>query len=113
MSFGIEIYNFITDDKNENSIDIDDYGNAIFQADIQYEFRNQILHSTTGVKIIRNGYDDGKISLNENDELNVNFLHLDFTPYYQKYSYDLNDHSLNIAGTSEKMSGGYSIKITI
>ena len=55
MSFGTEIYNFITDDKNENSIDIDDYGNATFQADIQYEFRNQILHSTTGVKIIRNG----------------------------------------------------------
>ena len=25
MSFGTEIYNFITDDKNENSIDIDDY----------------------------------------------------------------------------------------
>lgn len=50
----------------------------------------------------------------KNDELNVNFLHMDFTPYYQEYSYDLIDHSLNITGTSKK--NGWRIplvKITI
>ena len=85
MSFGTEIYNFITDSKNKDLIDIDDYGNATFH---------------------------GKISLSENDELNINFLHLDFTPDYQEYSYNSNEHSLNIIGSSPKMSGKYSIKIT-
>ena len=112
MSFGTEIYNFITDSKNKDLIDIDDYGNATFHGKIQYEFRGQILLSNTIIKIIRNGYDDGKISLSENDELNINFLHLDFTPDYQEYSYNSNEHSLNIIGSSSKMSGKYSIKIT-
>ena len=112
MSFGTEIYNFITDSKNKDLIDIDDYGNATFHGKIQYEFKGQILLSNTIIKIIRNGYDDGKISLSENDELNINFLHLDFTPDYQEYSYNSNEHSLNIIGSSPKMSGKYSIKIT-
>ena len=113
MSYGIEIYNFIADSKNKDLIDIDNYGNATFNGKIRYEFRGQVLLSNTIVKIIRNGYDDGKISLTETDELNINFLHLDFTPDYQKYQYNSDEHSLNIIGSSPKMSGKYSIKITI
>ena len=63
MSFGTEIYDFITDTNNEESINIDDYGNATFKAQIKYTFRNQTLSSYTDVKIIRNGYDDGKVSM--------------------------------------------------
>ena len=113
MSFGTEIYDFITDTDNESSINIDDYGNATFKAQIQYKFRQETLSSDTDVKIIRNGYDDGKISLTENDELNVNFLHLDFTPDYQEYKYNSDDSSLTITGSSPKMSGDYTIEIKV
>lgn len=113
MSFGTKIYHFITDENNKDSINIDDYGNVTFNAQIKYTFRNQTLNSYTDVKIIRNGYDDGKVSLSENDELNVNFLHLDFTPNYQEYKYDSSDSSLTITGSSPKMSGEYIVKLTI
>jgi len=112
MSFGTEIYNFITDINNKEAINIDNYGNATFEAEILYTFRNQSINSSTDVKIIRNGYNDGKVSLGENDELNVNFLHLDFTPDYQKYKYDSSDSSLTITGSSQKMGGNYTVKIT-
>jgi len=113
MSFGEEIDNFISDIKNKDLVNIDDYGNATFEADIQYRFKKQILVSNTDVKIIRNGYEDGKISLSENNELNINFLHLDFTPFHQKYKYNLEKNSLNISGESPKMGGTYSVKLII
>lgn len=113
MSFENEIYDFINDSRNEDSIEIDDYGNARFNALINYQFRNQNLTSQTKVKIIRNGYDDGKISFDENDELNVNFLHLDFVPQYQEYHYKSDDGSFTITGSSSKMSGSYKVTITV
>lgn len=112
MSFATEIYDFITDINNENSINIDDYGNATFKAQIQYTFKNRTLNSHTDVKIIRNGYNDGKVSLSENDELNVNFLHLDFIPNFQEYKYDSSDSSLIITGSSPQISR-YTVKLTI
>jgi len=113
MSFGTEIYDFIKEANNEDLINIDDCGNVTFKAQIKYMFRNQTLSSYTDVKIIRNGYDDGKVSLSENDELNANFLHLDFTPNYQEYKYDSSDSSLTIIGSSSKMSGDYIVKFAI
>lgn len=47
MSFGTEIHYFITDANNDDSVNIDDYGNATFNAQIQYTFRNQTLSSYT------------------------------------------------------------------
>ena len=107
------IYDFMTDSTNEKYIDMDDFGNLTFEAEIEYNFMDRKLKSRTIVRIIRNGYDDGKISLSENDELNVNFLHLDFTPQYQEYEFDDTDNSLNITGSSPKMGGEYSVKIKI
>jgi len=107
------IHNFMTSSINEEHIDMDDFGNLTFEAKVEYKYMKKKLTSITTVKIIRNGYDDGKISLRENDELNVNFLHLDFTPQYQDYEFDDVDNSLNITGSSPKMNGSYSVKINI
>ena len=106
------INNFITNTFNKDTIEIDDFGNARFMAIINYSYGNKKINSISKVKIIRNGYQDGKIDIDENDELNINFLHLSFTPNFQDYKYNSNNHSLTINGTSKKL-GKYILEILI
>lgn len=94
------------------ALEKDSFGHCEFQARVEY--KSSVINATevTTVKFIRNGYNDGGIQLNEAGCLTANDFHLDFSTNYQSYMFDKDDQSLNISGSSKKMGGLYTIKIT-
>lgn len=95
-----------------HNLDRDSFGNLHFSAIVEYRSPSRNLSEITNVKIIRNGYDDGKISLNETDELLAEEYHLDFTLHFQDYKFSKSDKKLTVMGDSPKMGGKYSISIS-
>ena len=95
-----------------HNLDKDSFGNLHFSAIVEYRspFRN--LSEITNVKITRNGYDDGKISLDETDELLADEYHLDFTLHFQDYKFSESNKKLTVIGDSSKMGGKFSVSIS-
>lgn len=102
----MEINSFIS----KNGIEPDSYGNCNFQATIDYVGSNNSATEVAEVKICRNGYSDGAISLKEFGTLSTDDFHLDFNPDFQSYHFNPNSRSLCITGRSPKM-GAYSATI--
>ena len=109
MSSSNAIYEF----KESCSLESDAFGNLTFDAVIVYRSPARNASEITNVKILRNGYEDGKISLTENGELVAEDYHLDFTTAYQKYEFLENDKKLLVTGNSTKMGGKYEVSITL
>ncbi|MBY8927866.1 hypothetical protein J1G34_02305 [Pseudomonas sp. Wu6] len=88
-------------------------GNYVFRANIFY---NSVAYGAQKadctVLIVRNGMQDGDINIYEAGPLKVLTHHLGFKVGRQTYTYDATDDSLLIAGSSGKMGGSYSIKIS-
>lgn len=106
------IYDFVTHWTNEPNMKISDYGNAQFLAKINYSFDGKCITEEATVSITRNGYDDGKISLEERGKLLSTFLHLDFNPKFQKYVYEDESHALVVFGESPKLHGKFQVSIS-
>lgn len=104
----IALTNFI----DANDIETDAYGNCHFQAIVQYtsSLFNDI--TMTSVKFIRNGYDDGRITLDENQKLPQDKCHIDFTPDFQEYEFNAITKKLLVKGKSVKMGGNYLVELT-
>ena len=107
MSGDFPVLDFI----EAHSLETDAYGNCRFNGIIDYRSKLQNSKSVTEVVFIRNGYEDGKISLAANQNLTVKSYHLDFTEYFQKYIYLNETKELVIKGSSKKMGGNYSVNI--
>jgi len=94
-----------------HEIKADSSGNLHFEA--LAEYRSYACNATeiTNIKIIRSGYQDGKISLDETGDFSTNDYHLDFTTDFQDYVFSEGDNKLIISGESLKMGGKYSVSI--
>jgi hypothetical protein len=86
-------------------------GNCTFDAVVLYAARGNSRQFNTCVKIIRNGYEEGKLVLSEQGGLTLDAYHLDFTPGFQDYEYNTESHALIVRGSSPKMSGAYVVTI--
>jgi hypothetical protein len=86
-------------------------GNCVFDAVVTYEFGGKSVEHETSCTIVRNGYEDGKISLDEAGPLVSELFHLDFTPEWQTYNFDRSTGALIVTGNSPKMGGSYRVKI--
>ena len=87
-------------------------GNLRFEALIEYQSALRHTSGITTVTIIRNGYQDGEIKIEELGELNSDNFHLDFDTKHQKYSFLKVEKSLLISGSSKKMGGKYRVYIS-
>lgn len=88
-------------------------GHLFFCADITYisEKRGEETGQCS-VQIIRNGMQDGNINIVEGDGFTSEKHHLGLTAKFQKYEFDTDDKSLVITGSSPKMGGAYSIRLS-
>lgn len=86
------------------------YGESLFRGLVTYKAGNGSVSAETVVKICMNGFEEGKISLEESDELPVDRFHLDFSPDFQVYGVG-DDGALVVSGSSPKMGGKYSVTI--
>ncbi len=96
-----------------NNLKSDEYGNYRFKAFIEYSNNKKNVVEFSQVTIIMAGYNGGRISIEEIGDLSCEEFHLDFDERFQKYSYDENTKKLVVAGSSSKMDGEYSVKITV
>ena len=112
MSNHREIYDFVEHWRGTEGFDITPTGNCTFPAKVTYSFDGKVVDESTSVTIIRNGYEEGKVSLNERGALSAELFHLDFSPDFQRYRHRKSDHSLRVEGSSPKMHGQYKVVIT-
>ncbi len=107
---------------------IDDFGDA-WRGSIRfnvtsvgnYEFGAKILYRSNargfeqqdcGVRIIRNGFQDGFVIIKPRGLLKTRTHHLNFDPAFQEYEYDEEDADLIVTGDSPKMGGDYTVIIS-
>lgn len=107
-----EIYKFGTEWGDSVNFQVTPVGNYFFSAVINYEsrLRGRERENCT-VNIIRNGMQDGDISIYANGILQAETHHLGFNSY-QTYKFDKNDGAIVVTGNSSKMGGGYKVRIT-
>ncbi|MBW3140071.1 hypothetical protein KUV56_11180 [Ferrimonas balearica] len=107
MNSHIAINNFI----EANDITRDIFGHCTFEGMIEYTSKACRVNSTSTVRILRNGYNDGEINIHENETLNIENYHLDFNTDYQDYIYSIETNELKVFGNSKKMKGEYVVSI--
>lgn len=92
--------------------DIAPTGNCTFEANVVYSFNGKEVEEATFVTIIRNGFEDGKVSIREAGALIAELFHLDFSPDFQEFRYRDRDGSFIVTGDSQKMRGPYEVTIS-
>ncbi len=108
----MESFHAIHDFMAAHSLESDQFGNLYFDAFVEYRSPARNSSKITNVKIIRNGYQDGHISLGESGNLVAEDYHLDFTTHYQEYCFSEEDGKLSVSGSSPKMGGKYNVIIS-
>ncbi|WP_345875000.1 hypothetical protein [Shewanella algae] len=108
----MESFHAIHDFMDALNIETDQYGNLLFYAFVEYQSPARNASEITSVKIFRNGYQDGQISLGETGDFVAEDYHLDFTTQYQQYSFYEEDKKLIVLGKSPKMGGKYNVSIS-
>ncbi|WP_022966493.1 hypothetical protein [Denitrificimonas caeni] len=108
----MESFNAVHDLMEAHNLKSDQFGNLNFEAFVEYHSSAGSASEVTAVRIIRNGYQDGQISLEESGDLVAENYHLDFTTQYQKYSFSEVDNKLFVSGNSPKMGGKYNVAIS-
>lgn len=106
------IYDFVNHWQDHKGFEIAETGNCKFPAVVEYKFDNRIIEEDATVTIIRNGYEDGKVSIQEIGVLSPAIFHLDFSPNFQKYMYEETNHTFVVSGSSAKMHGSYTVVIS-
>ena len=112
MSNAKAVHDFIAYWQDNGNLDVAATGNCSTEAEVTYKFDGKTIVEMTTATFIRNGYDDGKVSLLEHGALSAEIFHLDFSPKYQKYRYNTTDHTLVVDGDSPKMHGRYTVVIS-
>jgi hypothetical protein len=112
MSNHQAIKNFVDYWRGKNNFETAPTGNCTFRAAVKYMFDAKVIEQDTTATIIRNGYEDGKVSISERGTLSAELFHLDFSPDFQKFKYKKSDHSFTVEGDSPKMHGPYKVIIS-
>ncbi len=107
------IESFITAPNNLDKINKDPQGNVFVNASVHFFYNQRELESYTQVHIVRAGYNYGDMRLEENGELNDNYIHLFFKERFQNYKFDPTSSSLIVTGSSDKMNGDYKVVIRV
>lgn len=105
------IKSFVDYWRDREDFEVSPVGLCVFPALVTYEFRGTSVEHKTRCRITRNGYEDGKVSLDEAGPLVAEVFHLDFSPDLQAYSYDMKSHAFIVEGKSAKMVGSYRVVI--
>ncbi|WP_208453605.1 hypothetical protein, partial [Burkholderia gladioli] len=94
-----------------NDFEVHTNGNCEFRGRVAYKTIFETVVDATTVRLIRNGYGDGKVHLDETDILSADRFHLDFSPDFQDYQFRTSDGVFVISGESGKMGGAYSVTL--
>lgn len=87
-------------------------GNISCNAFVTYYWKEKRIKSTiTAVTLHIVGYEQGKISFESTDDIDVENFHTEFSPEWQTYSFDEENQMLVIEGKSTKMGGDYKVTI--
>ncbi|WP_080727839.1 hypothetical protein [Ralstonia solanacearum] len=111
MNNHIELREFVGFWRGSDDFEVDPVGNCEFNGQISYSWKKEIVVETTTVRLIRNGYGDGKVHLSETKMLSAERFHLDFSPDFQTYEFRTSDGALTVSGQSPKMMGPYTVTI--
>lgn len=111
MNSSQQIYYFGQHWRNHLNFEILPVGNYVFPAQVTYEYSRKSVTELTTCTVIRNGYEDGKISLEERGILSSKIFHLDFADDFQMYKFEKSTFSLIVTGNSQKMGGSYKVTI--
>lgn len=106
------IYEFVSAHGGEH-LGMDDYGNCNFRARIDYAAAESHYSGLTTVRIVRNGYDQGDVKLEQQEGLSPLEFHLDFKPRFGTFEYDHASKALVINSESAKMKGLYTVRIVV
>ena len=105
------IYDFVEFWRVGGKLKVNPLGNCTVTAQIIYNSDLGTQAFQTKVTLIRKGYDDGKIALDEIGVLVSEDYHLDFSARFQKVSFNNKTKTLTVKGTSGKM-GDYQVDMT-
>lgn len=105
-----EIHKFVQYWRNNSGAEVSSVGNATLDCSISYSSNRGEESFRTNVTIVRNGYDDGKISLSELKNFLAEDYHLDFSANFQDIRYHDKAKSLVIKSKSTKM-GEYEVHL--
>jgi hypothetical protein len=111
MSSSQQLYYFGQHWRTRRNFEILPVGNYVFPALVTYEYSGKSMSGLTTCTVIRNGYEDGKISLEEKGVLSSTIFHLDFKDDFQTYKFDESTFALVVSGNSQKMGGSYKVTI--
>ena len=104
------IYKFVTYWHNSGGAEVNAVGNASLDCSVSYTSNRGDESFRTGVTIVRNGYEDGKISLSELKDFLADDYHLDFSADFQNIRYHDKAKSLIIKSSSPKI-GEYEVHL--
>lgn len=107
----LAIHHFVEYWRGQGGVEINPVGNGRFEALVSYNSRFGTQNFRTNVRLMRSGYDDGKILLEEKGELVAEAFHLDFSARWQGVRFHEETNSLIVTGSSDKM-GQYQVQIT-
>jgi hypothetical protein len=101
----LELHRFLSHWKLESN----GHGHHEFRGLVTFDGSTK-ASGVTGIKVTNEGFNDGRILLDETSSLSIDHVHLDFDPTPQDYFFHEDDGSLKIKGTSPKM-GKYEVAI--
>jgi len=111
MDWPKAIDDFWVDSSHETWLKREATGNCSYKARVQISSENFDVNEITTVRIIRNGYEDGAVLIDETGKLTAENVHTKYLPIpptqcnYQKIT-----RTLLISGKSQKL-GAYEVKI--
>jgi hypothetical protein len=112
MAWHDAIHSFWSVNSSENWLQAEPTGNCSFAAHVQFTSDMRSTGVLARVTLIRNGYEDGAILIEETDDLTVDDYHTKFLPIGAgTCRYDKQANALVVGGRSPKM-GAYSVTIT-
>lgn len=113
MSGFLEINKFGQAWRGTQNFQVTSTGNFIFSANVAYNSSSRgTERAGCTVQIFRNSMKDGEIEIYESGGLRSETHHLNFSEKWQEYLFDKSDESLLITGSSPKMGGEYSVRIS-
>lgn len=108
------LYDFFHRNKHRGNI-ICNGDLVVDRTHISYICKNKKIDLKSDSRVVFNiqGYNAGKVSIDENNSFSTNVLHLDLYTKFQEFVYNKEDNTLIIKGTSPKMGGSYCVTLRI
>ena len=78
---------------------------------VSFHAPNGDAFEDTLVTLLFDGYEQGRIDIDEMGELTVEDFHLRFSPDFQSFTFDTDNDTLVVEGSSPKMGGDYMVRM--